>query len=162
MIAVVGVDLGLRKAHFFGIHDHGGVDLFDVTISSRTIRILRSIELKEIHSRVKEYYSGVTCPFFVEEPVVAGARNMRVSLGIAQTSGAVISAIRGSSYLIPVSSWKKETIGKGNATKEDVKAWLFDNKKPYSVACERTNSPQDYSDAACIAVYGSKMLGLDL
>ena len=158
MIVLGGIDLGLRKAHVFMIHESGEQELFHVDLQ-RMLR--RDMEIKEIHRKIKDTLSGVTAPFFVEEPLVAGARNIRVSLGIAQTAGAVISALRGPAYLVPVSTWKMETVGKGNAKKNEVRSWLFEKKHAYSMACERTNSPQDYIDAACIALYGSKVLGLD-
>ncbi len=159
MIVTGGIDLGLRKAHIFCIHDNGKHEMFHVELK-RMIR--RDMEVKEIHRKVRDAFSGTTATFFMEEPVVAGPRNIRVSLGIAQTAGAVMSALRGSVYLVPVNTWKMETVGNGHATKNDVRAWLFENYQAYSMACERTNSPQDYTDAACIALYGSKVLGLDL
>jgi Holliday junction resolvasome RuvABC endonuclease subunit len=159
MITVAGVDLGLRKAHIFAIRDSDSPDLFHVSLD-RSNR--RDLELKKIHREIKEYYAGECAPFFVEEPLVAGARNLRVSLGIAQTAGAVMTALRGPAYFVSVASWKMTVVGSGRASKDDVRLWLSENKQSYSLACEGTNSPQDYADAACIAVYGSQMLGLDL
>ena len=158
MIVVGGVDLGLRKVHVFAVHDDDRIELFDVNLK-RGAR--RDSELKEIYIKVSEYFSGTTAPFFIEEPVVAGARNIRVSLGIAQTAGAVAVAFRGAAYFVPVSTWKSRTVGKGNATKDQVKEWLSKEYVSYSVACEGTNSPQDYADAACVAIYGNQMLGID-
>ncbi len=46
MIEVVGVDLGLRKAHTVAVHDDGHLDLFDVQVPKCQ---RRDIELKEIN-----------------------------------------------------------------------------------------------------------------
>lgn len=156
---VGGIDLGLRKVHVFAINDTGKPSLFHVELK-RDLR--RDIELKQIFREVRNFFADDTAPFFMEEPVVAGSRNLRVSLGIAQTAGAVVAGLRAPVYLVPVSSWKKATVGIGHANKDQVSSWLSEHFKHYSDACARTNSQQDYVDAACIALYGSQVLGLDL
>lgn len=94
---------------------------------------------------------------FIEEPVVAGAMNMRSSLLIAQVCGVMLVAAGMGRVvkLIPVSTWKKETVGSGSANKVAVRLWL-DNKHP-EVASECRHD-QDLYDAACVAFYGQGLL----
>ena len=157
-----GVDLGVRKAHFFGASSTP--ILFSIDLAKLQSR---DLELKGMSFDIKNFFSNLLPEengdiFFIEEPVLAGTRNIRIMMQIAQVSGVVASSIISPAYFVPVSSWKKATVGKGNAKKEDIRHWLFTKFPLYSAACERTDSPQDYADAACVAIYGSKMLGLHI
>lgn len=94
-----------------------------------------------------ETFPKDTTYVFVEEPVVAGARNIRTSLQMAQVCGVVLSVLNG--QVVPVSTWKKAVVGKGNASKEDVKEWLSNIQHRYPEAKQ-----QDHVDATCIRIYG--------
>lgn len=137
---IVGVDLGVRSVHISTQDEN-------FTISSR-----KDVRYKEIDYIYREFSSktGEQCTFFIEEPVVAGARNLRSSLQIAQVSGALMATAR-KSYLVPVSTWKKEVTGKGNSNKEQVSQWL---KTVHPDLYERTSGKQDFVDATCIRLYG--------
>lgn len=50
---------------------------------------------------------------------------------------------------VNVSTWKKDVIGKGNADKDQVKAWVMEN-----MGLEFPESEPDFYDAACICRYG--------
>lgn len=94
---------------------------------------------------------------FIEEPVVAGARNIRVSLKIAQVCGAVLTAlwpIR-QVYQVPVSTWKANTCGHGGATKDQVRSWLAET---FPQAATDAGGDQDCYDAAAVAVHGARCL----
>jgi hypothetical protein len=54
-----------------------------------------------------------------------------------------------------VSSWKKGTIGRGNATKDEVSAWLGEHHPKYARQCR---GDQDLTDAAAIYLYGRAAL----
>lgn len=95
---------------------------------------------------------------FCEEPVVAGARNLRTSLKIAQAVGAIVSGAAHSTlrtYLVPVSKWKKATCGSGSAGKPQVTDWLNHTHPAYAAAC---GGKQDLVDACCIALYGLSII----
>lgn len=94
---------------------------------------------------------------FLEEPVVAGVRNLRTTIKIAETAGAVIAAACGAqgTYLVPVSSWKKGTHGSGNAGKSDVRTWLADHHPTLAAEC---GDDQDLVDAACVALHGRRLV----
>lgn len=92
---------------------------------------------------------------YIEEPLVAGARNLQSSLKIARSvgvfMGACVAAGITHTYLIPVATWKAKVVGHGNASKDDVRAWLAGHKPEIAEIC---GDDQDLRDAACIALYG--------
>lgn len=140
---IVGVDLGVRSAHISML-------TYDTSIVAR--RGQRREEIKEITERLCSLYTE-EWHAYIEEPVVAGARNLRTSLQIAQIAGVIMARVA-SFTLVPVSSWKKEIIGRGNAKKEDVAEWLR-TKRPDLY--ERTAGIQDRIDANCIRLYGERI-----
>lgn len=62
---------------------------------------------------------------------------------------------------IPPSSWKKEVIDNGNASKEDIKNWVKENysKSTYNklISNKKYGSEQDLLDAFCIALYRERI-----
>ena len=91
---------------------------------------------------------------FIEEPVVAGAGNIRSTILIAETVGMVLSCGL-PTYLVPVSSWKKKTVGNGNATKQEVAEWIEKELPEYAALCKRD---QDLLDAGAIGEYGRQVM----
>lgn len=141
---IVGIDLGVRT-----IHVSTPSKCFTITAEKKSERHTEIINLyTQFYHRVIGPKMMAKC--FVEEPVVAGARNLRSSLQIAQVSGAIL-ATPINSYLVPVSTWKKEVVGKGNASKDEVAEWLLLNRPELY---ELTGGKQDHIDATCIRLYG--------
>jgi Crossover junction endodeoxyribonuclease RuvC len=95
---------------------------------------------------------------YIEDPVVG--RNVRSTIVQAQVSGAIIAAAecRGVPvFHANVNSWKKEVVGKGNATKPEVAEWLEKNwPEAYNLAA----GDQDLIDAAAINRYGDQHVRL--
>ncbi len=87
---------------------------------------------------------------YVEEPVLAGVRNIRTTIIIAETVGMIL-ALHARVHVVPVDTWKKETVGKGGVSKEDVSNWLAKEHTGYAELC---SNDQDLTDAAAIFVYG--------
>jgi Holliday junction resolvasome RuvABC endonuclease subunit len=108
--------------------------------------------------RMLRAYDSLDVVIFIEEPVVAGARNIRSSLLIAQVVGGMI-AMSGDTtqgiYLVPVATWKKVVIGSGNASKEEVTLWLNRVHPAYAADCA---GEQDFADACCLALYGVRII----
>lgn len=138
---IVGIDLGIRAVY----------------ISTPTKTVTLSVDKgKTRHTEIsdlgwlleQEAERSWTC--FIEEPVVAGVRNLRTTIQIAQISGLVM-AIVDEAFLVPVSTWKKEVVGKGNASKAEVAAWLESND---SRLYAKVKDNQDHIDATCIRLYG--------
>jgi Holliday junction resolvasome RuvABC endonuclease subunit len=94
---------------------------------------------------------------FIEEPVVAGARNLRSSLLIAQTCGSMlcVAGMERVVRLVPVSSWKKATVGIGSADKDAVRRYIDTFHPQVAKVC---GFDQDLYDAACVALYGQGLL----
>lgn len=94
---------------------------------------------------------------FIESPIV-GRGGVKTTMVQAYTSGAiqaVLYELRIPTQTANVSSWKKHVVGKGNATKDDVAAWLR-LRRPALFAA--SSGVQDIIDAACIAIYGQQVL----
>ena len=94
---------------------------------------------------------------FIEEPLVAGRRNLRTALLMAQMVGAVIAQCAEYTkkvYLVPVSAWKVGTVGKGGASKTEVADWLNAVHPGYAAQCA---GRQDLIDACCIAWHGVRI-----
>ena len=95
---------------------------------------------------------------FCEEPVSAGARNLRTYGQLAMSVGAILSGTTlytPKCYLVPVSKWKMVTVGSGNASKEQVALWLNRVHPSYALDCAGS---QDLIDACCIARYGLSVM----
>jgi hypothetical protein len=91
---------------------------------------------------------------YMEAPLVG--RSAYSTIVQAQVGGAVMAAAcRSGTYLkmVNVNSWKKKVVGKGNATKEDVSAWLKDNWKMAYTLC---SGDQDLIDASALNRYGHR------
>lgn len=157
---IVGVDPGGRKFDAFVVigTDDGALTLVH---SFEAKKSTVGQELDETARHAQEFFDrvasayGVTPVIFVEAPVVAGARNLQVSLRIAQTTGA-IHATTYRSYQVSVGEWKKQVIGKGNAGKPEVKEWMQIQYPNLTQLCTK----QDHFDAAAIALFGREKLAI--
>ena len=137
---IVGIDLGIRAIHISTPAKTYTLDVDrDKTRHAEVSTLMWLFE--------QEVQRSWTC--FIEEPVVAGVRNLRTTLQIAQISGMVLGVVD-EAYLVPVSTWKKEIVGKGNASKSEVAHWLQQHHP------ELYTDNQDHIDASCIRLYGEK------
>ncbi len=90
---------------------------------------------------------------FIEAPLV-GRGGVRSTLVQAYVNGAVQGMLAEDGWavhLVPVGTWKKEVVGKGNATKEEVAEWAAARKT--GVVTESKND-QDVIDALALCDYG--------
>lgn len=90
---------------------------------------------------------------FIEEPPFVN--NKRTFLALGQTSGALLAASPGRSYLVPVDAWKKATVGRGGAPKDLVATWLALQHPELHELCA---GDQNLVDATCIALYGKSLI----
>jgi Holliday junction resolvasome RuvABC endonuclease subunit len=90
---------------------------------------------------------------YLEEPVIG--RNARSTIVQAQVGGAVMAAAcRANVFyfeLVNNSHWKKGVVGKGNAGKPEIAAWL---EEKWPNAYNLAQKDQDLIDASCINRYG--------
>lgn len=149
-----GLDPASKKIAMF-TDDEGQVHahLFEVPRSDR------NLELKALRTQMELILKYDPNPvIYCEEPVVAGARNLRSTILVAESVGVVL-CLNAKVHLVPVSSWKKATVGKGNASKEEVSEWLRREHPGYAGYCRdaRERDSQDLTDAAAIYLYGRAM-----
>lgn len=145
-VLVFGVDCGKNKVH---VVCSDGTE-FSTTVEPGTSR---DVALSVMAGRLEVYIEarkakappGAEVRLYVEGAVVAGARNIQTTIGIAETVGMVLS-LGYPATLVPISSWKQRVIGSGNATKEDVERWYR--------GVGGTLKGQDFYDAAAICAYG--------
>lgn len=144
-----GIDVGVRKVAVASVTATGTLGMcFNSTVRPRE---QRSRELRDLCQVIRDVEILPGDQVAVEAPVVAGVRNLRTSLQLATSIGAVISGIE---FLVNVtlvepSKWKTIT-GNGHSTKTDVQAWLAREWPDLETAC-RGNG--DMIDAMCIAVW---------
>jgi len=149
-VTVWGVDPAARKLALFGINgEHHQVHIIT------TPKLGRGNELTRMRYQLEKLLGAEADPIvFCEEPVVAGVRNLRSTILLAQTVGMVL-ALDVPVYLVPVSTWKKDTTGRGNADKSGVSEWLRLEYEQYFLSCDGN---QDAVDAAAIAIHGINVL----
>lgn len=126
--------------------------------------VMRPEMLHNLHHWTREMIVGLQQEWgdgvvyvFCEEPVVAGARNLRTSLKLAQSVGAIVTGATEQTpkvYLVPVSKWKT-ICGSGSAGKPQVTGWLSSTHPAYAALCDGS---QDLIDACCIALYGMSVV----
>lgn len=142
-----GIDPASKKIALFTEDGPGnvGYDLLQVKKTTRNDELL-SLRRQLMFTLSRDRDPIIYC----EEPVLAGARNIRSTILIAETVGMIL-ALNARVHLVPVSSWKKSTVGKGNATKDEVADWLKKEHPRYASYCRED---QDLIDAAAIFIYG--------
>lgn len=147
---VAGVDLGGRKAAVSIYKD--GV-LMSVDHYEASAKLTRQMALHQVAEWVYKKLLPVDY-VFIEEPLIG--RGVRASMSVVQCAGAVMSRLAEHRvYLVPVSSWKMATHGKGNADKKAVQSWLKRVHPAYASLC---GSNQDRFDATCIGLYGVQVV----
>ena len=93
---------------------------------------------------------------YIEAPLV-GRGGVKSTLVQAYVSGAVQGMLAEDGWvvhLVPVGTWKKQVVGKGNATKEDVAEWAAGRKTGVVTA---SDNDQDVIDALALVEYGRQV-----
>lgn len=86
---------------------------------------------------------------WVEQPS-GRFRNLGLTYAVGVIQAALFEALACPVWTIPSSTWKRSTVGAGNATKEQVAAWVIAQGADFN--------GQDEADAYCIAAAGRAML----
>lgn len=89
--------------------------------------------------------------FVAERPILRTVRpNVKVAVGMGLSAGAALSRLPGRSVLLGHPSlWKKALCGNGNASKDDVRAWI---EKRHPTLAEACGQDEDRFDAVGIAL----------
>lgn len=139
-----GIDIGTRSLYLAGLDEEDRLSLDQIILAPKSARYLELTGLATWLTALLSPHDTV----FIEEP--PKVRNVRTVIQLAEVVGAVCS-LAVPTYPTPVASWKKATVGKGNAEKSDVSNWLDDRYPLYSSQC---GDDQNLVDATCIALYG--------
>lgn len=157
---VIGVDPGVRKVA--AVVSLPGSNLtWTHTVGQE---ILRPGACHEILWNAMRFFGNFADEFrdepvavYIEEPVVGV--NRRISVQQGQIHGVLLGAALQSGitqvYSVSNTTWKKETIGSGNASKDDCRTWL---ERSHPVLAADCGGDADLVDAGCIAVYGRGVL----
>ncbi len=156
---VIGIDLGIRKAAY-ATWDTDGRDNHCELLHTGAYEVrpqLRHDELRMVRNWTAEMvsHSIIAEPevlVFIEEPLIGN--NRKYSMNVAMTYGAVLSELALLSvqvFSVNVQKWKAGTVGKGNATKDEVKNYIAVVNSSYPALC---GYDQDRIDAACIGLFG--------
>ena len=98
-------------------------------------------------SRIKEaHFAAIETAIFIQNP--------KTTIAIANVIGAVWAFLLEQKVEVAIvdnKRWKKVIVGKGNASKEDIKTFAID--KWGDIFPE-----QDYADAACIALWAKRRI----
>lgn len=139
------MDLGIRSVH--AAHLAGDtLQLYSFVLKRG---LSRALELQRIGEWARRTI-GDAPEVYIEEPPLAGSRNVRTALQLAMTAGVIASQCPSATF-VPVASWKKKVVGKGNVDKSGVSEWLNLSHPDYFVQCA---GDQNHVDATCIALYG--------
>ena len=110
--------------------------------------------LKELSERVDQI--GV----FIEAPTLVGRAGAKALIPQAQVNGALLVAASSVSQVVvienvPITQWKKQIVGNGNANKSQIAAWC---KRYWTDAYALADGTQDFYDAAGINRFGDNVM----
>lgn len=168
----VGVDIGTRRYHAVGmeVSDSGrikSIEVWDHEVDKNDTERWR--ELQALHEHfyadlamraVDEEWTDTI--LYIEDPVVGrGGAKVQAELARAQAAMMLAAAHVDDdhvsniyTYTIHLTSWKKSVVGKGNASKKDVAAFVEDRWPEFAKVVP---GQQDYYDARCIAEYAAQV-----
>jgi Holliday junction resolvasome RuvABC endonuclease subunit len=117
------------------------------------------VVMKWIRSLCREYGGeDREVHFFIEAPFVS-PKTIRAAIPLGRLNGSALSgALDGgaiTSQDIVIQSWKKEIVGNGNSTKQQIARWA---KECWPAVYDKAAGRQDLLDAAGINRYGMKLL----
>jgi Holliday junction resolvasome RuvABC endonuclease subunit len=155
-VNLIGIDLGVHKIAMALFINN---ELADAISWEAPYNIPRDRQLRELAGVAYDWGLGHDADqIWVEEPLMGN--NHKYSLAISELKGAVLSHLnvlrsRGCDIrTVNVSSWKREVVGKGNATKEQVSNYIDATHPDYAPFCD---GDQDRIDACCVGLYGLRI-----
>lgn len=152
---VMGVDLGIRKAHIFVLLDDDRVHVAGMDMGS-DCELSRAYQLLTLGGYVREVmeFWGVD-QVWIEDTIIGN--NRKYSLQLTEVKGAVMAALalHADVRLVDNQVWKKAVVGHGNAGKDQVRDYIHVTHGAYAPLCEGN---QDLYDACCIALYGRQIM----
>lgn len=156
---LLGVDLGIHKVNA-AVFCPGavGFTLYDVPghVSDAPTRPAQLWECSRWLLDTIDFYNADSV--WIEDIIIGN--NRKYSLQLAQMMGAVLSVMSVLEKtcdvrLVDNQRWKKEVVGSGHASKEQVKNYIVETHPVYAALC---GDDQDAYDATCIGLYGLRIL----
>lgn len=148
---VHGVDLGVRS---LTISSSGG-KITQIEVPKRD----RYVELRMLSRRISDVLCNDDDVVFIEEPPLAGSRNVRTLISLAQVSSVIMASSQAHCYFVEVARWKKDVIGMGNASKYLVSEWVEKNDPEFFATNQSVRKgDQNSLDARCIEIYGHQVM----
>jgi Holliday junction resolvasome RuvABC endonuclease subunit len=153
---VVGIDVGMSKASF-SVWNEDKLELLADHFVNANYR--RSYALRVLAEKISTSL-GPWYPdhVFIEQNLVGN--NVKYSINLSQMVGAIAAEMDRNEWPVEfanVSAWKKSIIGKGNASKEDIRVWVDQGYPEYTASCDGV---QDRYDAFCVGLYGARMVAI--
>lgn len=151
---ILGVDPAATRLAFVAHHESGW-QWWKFTLGDRSSPgacYRAKLATREVLEDLRGHQDAVSLAF-IESPVV-GRGGVKSTVVQAFTSGVVQSELVEAGFgvhLVPVQTWKKQVIGKGNATKTEVVEWGESKGFKHLKAAKMD---QDVVDATAIATYG--------
>ena len=154
---IVGADVSATRVAFVALFEKKFYTMSDTKLGISGAEACHKAR-GAVHKFLDEVPWQTTEPIevYIESPVL-GRGGFRSTMVQAFTNGAVQGAFyeRGCNVSTAnVSSWKKEIVGKGNATKPDVAQSI---RLRWASLYENVAKDQDLCDASAIALYGRKI-----
>lgn len=157
---VLGLDLSSRKIALMGRNERSGW-FCETWVAPKKVKnrgeILAQF-LDPFTAFVEEAVARGPTWMFVENPLV-GVGGPHATIVQAQVQGLVLgTSVRSgvaAAYPVNVQTWKKDVVGRGNASKDEVAAWL---KRECPNLTDMADGDQDLVDAACVALYGIRVI----
>lgn len=157
-VAAVGVDCSSKRLAFVKLQ---GRDVWQCVVNAKGSWTERLAILADgARAEFEQLRNTETqpCLVYIEEAPLG--RSYRSSTEVSYVIGVtIVEAIRAGHVVVPVnvSTWKKQTIGAGNADKALIKEWATEFIfKPAGV--DPLPAEQDLYDAACIAAFARQNL----
>jgi len=156
---LIGIDLGVRKLAVATFTDgDAGFSLYHTNVFEAEENVSRHTQLRSIGMFAQSSVHGYQTDCVFVESVIVG-NNHKYSIGLAQTLGAVLASILPGVRveLVDNKVWKRDVVGNGNATKDQISNYIDVTHPAYAPLCEGEHK-QDRYDAVCIGLYGIVVL----
>ena len=154
---LLGIDLGIRK---IAITCHADDVLVWADVHDTPEDMSRDLQLRELGMFAAEIAAlHAAEAVWIEDTIIGN--NRKYSIALAQTMGAVLASLAQLRLSIGTDvrqvdnrTWKKHVVGKGHATKEEIRDYIHVTHGAYAPLC---GDDQDLYDAACVGLYGLQL-----
>ncbi len=147
MIAL-GIDVSTRKLAIAGVRDDGSIVFHALELSRKARGARRLVGARTAAYGALGAYRTEACVIAVEVPIIGGRANNRELLAVAYSVVEAAQAACPDAVVmdVPLSTWRKAVLGRGNADKDDALR--------YAAGLGYHGDDVDLAEALCVAEYG--------